>query len=66
MEITTIKISKETKQRLDKLKEHARETYEQILRKMLFILNISKKEPEKAKKILNKIDSLIKQKQEYS
>ena len=61
-QITTIKIHQETKQRLDKLKEHDRETYEEILRKILFILNVSKKNPEKAQKILNRIDSAIKRK----
>lgn len=64
--VTTIKINKETKQRLDKLKEHNRETYDQILRKILFILNISKKNPEKAQKLLNKIDSSIKRRQPYT
>lgn len=64
-QITTIKIHQETKQRLDKLKEHNRETYDQILRKILFILNISKKNPEKAQKLLNKIDYSIKRRQPY-
>ena len=62
---TTIKINRETKQRLDKLKEHGRETYEQILRKILFILNIIKKNPEKAQKILNRVDKGIKRKEKY-
>lgn len=62
---TTIKINRETKQRLDKLKEHDRETYEQILRKILFILNIIKKNPEKAQKILNRVDKGIKRKEKY-
>ena len=60
--ITTIKIHKETKERLNKLKEHNRETYDQILRKILFILNTSKKNPEKAHKLLIRIDSTIKRK----
>ena len=41
MNITTIKLDKETKSRLDKLKEHKRETYDEILRKMLGILNVA-------------------------
>jgi len=65
-EITTIKIHKGTKTRLDRLKEHERETYEQVLRKILFILNTSKKNPEKAQRIFNKIDSVIKKKEKYS
>ncbi len=59
-QITTIKIHQETKQRLDKLKEYDRETYEEVIRKLLFILNISKKNPEKAQKILNKLDVKMK------
>jgi len=62
--ITTIKLSKGTKVRLDNLKEHPRETYEQVLRKVLHILNISKTNPEKAQKIFRKIDSIIKSKKE--
>ena len=57
---TTIKISKETKQRIDKLKEYSRETYDEVVRKLLFILNIVKKNPEKAQKILNRIDIKVK------
>lgn len=56
MTITTIKLSKETKERLEKLREHKRESYDEILRKMLGILNITKLEPEKARSILEKID----------
>ena len=54
--ITTLKLKKETKSRLDKLKEHPRETYDETIRKMLGILNITKVEPEKAKAILTRID----------
>ena len=61
---TTIKIDKQTKQRLDRLKEHPRETYEETLRKILFILNLSKTNPEKAQRIFRKIDSIIKSRQE--
>ena len=62
MNITTIKLEKETKKRIDKLKEHKRETYEDVLRKILYILNTVKVEPEKAQKILNKIDKVKKPK----
>ncbi len=62
--ITTIKINKQTKQRLDRLKEHPRETYEETLRKILFILNLSKTNPEKAQRIFRKIDSIIRLRQE--
>lgn len=55
-EITTIKISKETRERLVKLKEYERETFNDILNKMFYVLNTCKKSPEKAQKILNNID----------
>jgi len=57
-QITTIKLQKQTKSRLDKLKEHKRETYDDILRKMLWILNIIKTNPEKAQYTLKKIDEI--------
>ncbi len=64
--ITTIKIYRETKERLDKLKEYARESYEEVLRKMFFIINSLKKDPLQAQKILDKIDSAIKSKGKYT
>lgn len=54
--ITTLKLEQETKNRLDKLREHKRETYEEIIRKILFILNKVRIEPEKAQGILEIID----------
>ena len=64
--ITTIKIHKKTKERLNRLKEHPRETYEEVLRKILYILNLSKKNPEKAQAIFKKIDKIISSKQKYT
>ena len=54
--ITTIKLEKETKERMDKLREHKRETYDDIIRKILFVLNMVRDSPEKAKAILEFID----------
>ena len=64
--ITTIKLQKETKSRLDKLKEHNKESYEEILRKMLYILNTLRKKPELAQKILMNINRNIKRQQRYT
>ena len=55
-EITTIKISTETRDRLVKLKEYERETFNDVLSKVFYILNTLKKEPEKAQKIISNID----------
>lgn len=64
-QITTIKITKQTKARIDRLKEHERETYEQVLKKILFILNLSKKDSEKASDMLRKLDLAIKKREYY-
>ena len=58
--ITTIKLLEETKLRIEKLREHRRESYDDILRKILYILNVVREEPEKSKKILERIDELRK------
>jgi len=63
---TTIKIHNETKERLDRLRESDRESYEEILRKMLFILNASKTNPQKARSLMYKIDRSRKNKDEYN
>ncbi|MDP4039137.1 MAG: hypothetical protein Q8P57_00975 [Candidatus Pacearchaeota archaeon] len=54
--ITTIKLYKETKIRLDKLKMHKRESYDEIIQKMLHILNICKVSPLEAKERLKDLD----------
>ena len=56
--ITTIKLLEETKLRIEKLREHKRESYDDILRKILYILNTARDSPERARKILEKISEL--------
>lgn len=51
-EITTIKLNKLTKNRLDHLKVYQRETYEEIIKKMLDLLNTCKASPENARQRL--------------
>jgi hypothetical protein len=55
MEISTIKLKKSTKSRLNKLKEYKRETYEDTVEKILEILNTCRVNPEKARIKLLKI-----------
>lgn len=55
-EITTIKLSKQTKERLDKLKVYKRESYEEIIQKVLEILNLTRTSPERARAKLIAID----------
>jgi len=53
--ITTIKISKKTKERLDHLNEH-KETYDAVINKVLNIINICLKNPLLANKILRDME----------
>ncbi len=62
MENTTIKIAKKTKGRLDNLKEYKRESYEEIIEKILEVLNICRASPAKARDKLIQIDSAHKEK----
>lgn len=55
-DITTIKLEKNTKARLDHLKIHPKESYEEIIRKILGILNLCKINPMHAKSKLSEID----------
>jgi hypothetical protein len=57
-EITTIKLLKETKTRIEKLREHKRESYDDILKKILYVLNTARESPESAKRILERISEL--------
>lgn len=53
--ITTIKINEKTKERLDKLKEHEKESYDYVTNKLLNIMNICSKNPVLASRILKGI-----------
>ena len=64
IKITTIKIKTETKDRLDHLKEFERESYDELVKKMLFILNNLRSNPEVAQGILRNIDLKHKRKEQ--
>lgn len=53
--ITTIKIEKKTKDRLEGLKEYSRETYEEVINKILDIINITIRNPPAGAKIFRNI-----------
>lgn len=55
--ITTIKLEKATKERLDHLKEHEKESYEDIVKKSINILSICRTKPLLASKILRDIEA---------
>jgi hypothetical protein len=63
---TTIKINKETKSRLDHLKEHSRESYDEVLKKILYILNLNRKNPMLSLNALSNIDKSIKRRTRYT
>ena len=54
--ITTIKIENEVKDRLEHLKEHEKESYNDAIKKALYIINVFRKSPASAMKILKNID----------
>jgi len=56
--ITTIKLLEETKLRIEKLREHKRESYDDILKKILYVLNLARDSPEKAKRVLERSSEL--------
>jgi len=56
--ITTIKLLGETKIRIEKLREHKRESYDDILKKILYVLNTAREDPDKAKRVLERISDL--------
>lgn len=60
MDITTVKLQKETKERLEKLRESSRESYDDILRKILYTLNLTREDPVRAKRFLERVDELRK------
>ncbi len=58
MDTTTVKLDRETKKRLDKLKVHPRDSYDDVLQKILSILNLCKVNPMQARTKLIEIDRL--------
>lgn len=59
-QITTIKIQKGTKERIDKLRAHKRDSYDEIVQRMLGILNVCRRDPAQAQQTLEKLESLAK------
>ena len=56
MGITTVKLQKETKDRLDKLRENRNESYDDLMRKILYVLNATREDPSKGKRVLEQSD----------
>ena len=56
MEATTIKIYEETKEKLDKFREHKNESYDEVIRKVLFIVDKVKSEPALSRETVDAIE----------
>ena len=56
--ISTIKLSKDTKSRLEKLKIHKKDSYEEALQRIISILNILKSNPYQAATRLRNIEAI--------
>ncbi len=56
MDATTIKIDPKTKKDLDQFKEYKNETYDEVLRKVIYIAKNSKKNPELSKQTVLAIE----------
>jgi len=54
--ITTIKVTNETKSRLDAIKGHEKESYEEVIKRALNILNITKRSPGLGARIMRDIE----------
>jgi Zn-finger protein len=58
--ITTIKVKQKTKERIDKLRVHRKDSYDEILQRLLGILNVCRADPDQAQERLEKMESLRK------
>jgi hypothetical protein len=56
MATTTIKLNLITKQNLDQYREHKNESYDDVLKKLLYIIKKVKKEPELSKETILEIE----------
>lgn len=57
MSTTTIKIHKETKAEIDQFREYKNESYDEVLKKLIYIVKKIKKEPELSKETLKAIEA---------
>jgi hypothetical protein len=52
---TTIRLNTETKQDLDKFKQYKNESYNELIRKLIYIAKMCEKEPKLSKKTIQDI-----------
>lgn len=56
MDSTTIKIHEDTKYQLDRFREYRNESYDEVIKKMIFIAKTCKKQPELSKETVEAIE----------
>lgn len=56
MDITTIKLTNATKKRLENLKIHRKESYEEVIKRILSVLNVCKVHPNDARHMLEEFN----------
>ena len=64
MDATTIKIHEETKQQLDQFREYKNESYNEVIKKMIYITKKVKKQPELSKEAVIAIENARKRMKE--
>jgi len=57
MTATTIKIQNDTKSQIDQFREYKNESYDEVIKKLIFIVKNLKKEPELSKETIKAIES---------
>lgn len=56
MDATTIKIHEDTKNELDQFREYKNESYDEVIKKVVYIAKICKKRPELSKEAIEAIE----------
>ena len=56
MNATTIKIHKDTKAEIDRFREYKNESYDEVLRKIIYIVKSIKKDPDLSKETIQAIE----------
>ena len=56
MNTTTIKIQNDTKSQIDRYREYKNESYDEVIKKLIFIVNNLKKKPELSKETIKAIE----------
>jgi len=56
MASTTIKVHKDTKSQIDKFREYKNESYDEVIKKLIFIVKTLRKEPKLSQETIRSIE----------